>query len=187
MNKAVPPQLRIIESFPEPEFTALRTVAFADFGEPSALLAAALAEEASRRPKLPGQHEEQIPHQLRIGAFLEERLVAWSFSKSEGSSLLHMVNSGVLPDLQRRGIYSLLVEATITYAHTWGFSKISSRHVPSNIAVIIPKLRLGFVISGFEYSEVYGPLVHLNYLVGDKRRELYRARSVPVVPTVDNS
>ena len=94
-----------------------------------------------------------------------------------------MVNSGVSPGLRRRGIYSRLVEATIAHADSHGFFRIISRHVPSNNAVIIPKLRLGFMVSGFEYSEVYGPLVRLTYLIGHKRRELYRARSMPVVPS----
>ena len=120
---------------------------------------------------------------FEVGAFVGDQLVAWSFSKGEGSQL-HMVNSGVLPNLRRRGIYSSLVEATISYAEANGFSKIFSRHVPSNNAVIIPKLRLGFIVSAFEYSEVYGPLVHLTYITGTKRRELYRVRSAPIVPPV---
>ena len=143
MNEQASPQSRIVERFPEPEFSALRNAAFADFGECSALLSEVLAEEADRRLNRP---EERVPQELRIGAFIEDRLVAWSYSKVEGSQL-HMVNSGVLPDLRRKGIYSRLVEATITYAGRSGFAKIFSRHVPSDNAVIIPKLRLGFMAS----------------------------------------
>lgn len=174
------PQLRILESFPEPEFTALRNVAFADFGERSGLLTDVLADEANRRPQVSGPEAPIL--QLRIGAFIDDRLVAWSYSRGEDTQL-HMVNSGVSPGLRRRGIYSRLVEATIAHADSHGFLRIISRHVPSNNAVIIPKLRLGFMVSGFEYSEVYGPLVRLTYLIGHKRRELYRARSMPVVPS----
>jgi ribosomal protein S18 acetylase RimI-like enzyme len=94
-----------------------------------------------------------------------------------------MVNSGVLPEFRGRGIYSDLVKAAISHADAHGLFKIISRHVPSNNAVIIPKLRLGFIVSAFEYSEVYGPLVHLTYLIGEKRRELYLARSKPLVPS----
>ena len=181
MNDVIFPRLRIMENFPEPEFTALRDVAFADFGEPSRLLADVLADETLKaRPETSGPNEKSP--QLRIGAFIENRLVGWSYAKGEGSQL-HMVNSGVLPDLRRQGIYFRLVEATITYAGTYGFNKIFSRHVPTNNAVIVPKLRLGFMVSGFEYSEVYGPLVHLTYLVGNKRRELYRTQSRPIVPS----
>ena len=54
---------------------------------------------------------------------------------------------------------------------------VNSRHAASNTAVLIAKMRLGFLVSGFEYSEVYGPLVQLSHLVGEARRRLYQARS----------
>ena len=38
-------------------------------------------------------------------------------------------------------------------------------------------LGAGFFVSGFEYSEVYGPLARLSYLPGNLRRNLYQARS----------
>jgi ribosomal protein S18 acetylase RimI-like enzyme len=177
------PQLRILESFPEPEFTTLRTAAFADFGVSSKLLAEVLADETNRRSQV-SRPESHFPQQLRIGAFIDDRLVGWSYSRGEDNQL-HMVNSGIFPEFRRRGIYSDLVKATIAYADTHGFLKIISRHVPSNNAVIIPKLRLGFMVSAFEYSEVYGPLVHLTYLIGSKRRELYQTRSMPIVPSIE--
>ncbi len=40
-------QLRILENFLEPEFTILRTAAFANFGEASKLLSNVLADEAN--------------------------------------------------------------------------------------------------------------------------------------------
>jgi ribosomal protein S18 acetylase RimI-like enzyme len=120
------PQVRVIESFPEPKFTALRNAAFADFGERSALLADVLADEAIRRIEV-SVLEEQIPQQLRIGAFINNQLVAWSYARGEDNQL-HMVNSGVSPDLRRQGIYSRLVAETIAYADLRGFTKIISRH-----------------------------------------------------------
>jgi ribosomal protein S18 acetylase RimI-like enzyme len=175
------PQLRILESFPEPEFSNLRTAAFADFGVGSTLLADVLAEEATRWSQV-FDPESDFPEQLRIGAFVDGQLVGWSYSRREDNQL-HMINSGVLAEFRGRGIYSDLVKATIAYADAHGFLKIVSRHVPSNNAVMIPKLRLGFIVSAFEYSEVYGPLVHLTYLISLKRRELYQTRSMPIVPS----
>jgi len=174
-------QIRILESFPEPEFTALRTTAFSDFGEASALLPAVLADEAQRRSQVT-ESESLSPTQLRIGAFIDNRLVGWSYSECEGRQL-HTIHSGVHPDFRSRGIYADLVRATINYADAHAFLRIISRHVPSNNAVIIPKLRLGFLVSAFEYSEVYGPVIHLTYLVGKLRRELYRVRATPIVPS----
>ena len=107
-------------------------------------------------------------------------MIGWTYAHSQGSALLHMVNSGVAVAERRNGIYSELVKIVVTHAHNNGYSAILSRHVASNNAVIIAKLKLGFVVSGFEYSEVYGPLVRLTYLVGSLRRQLYQIRSNPI-------
>src|SRR5690349_21189281 len=105
MSSHASPQLRILKSFPEPEFTALRNVAFLDFGERSGLLTDVLADEANRRHQVSGPEAQIL--QLRIGAFIDDRLVGWSYSRGEDTQL-HMVNSGVSPGLRRRGIYSRL-------------------------------------------------------------------------------
>ena len=70
-----------------------------------------------------------------------------------------MLNSGVANAERRKGVYSQLVKAVLGHAESRGYAAVTSRHVAANVAVIIAKLRLSFQISGFEYSEVYGPLV----------------------------
>lgn len=173
-------ELRTLGAFPEPAFTELRIAAFEGFGVQSALLSEVLADEAERRSS-PSASGEEHTRKLRIGAFLDGQLVGWSYSQEQGDEL-HMINSGVHPRFRCRGIYRELVTQTISYAGTQGFVKIVSRHVPTNNHVIIPKLRLGFMVSAFEYSEIYGPLVHLTYLVGSQRRHLYQARARPIIP-----
>lgn len=172
-------QLRVVDSFPEPEFTALQAAAFADFGVPSELLTEVLADESVRDPKASGR-EFLFPEQFRVGAFVQDRMVGWSYSRGEGNEV-RMVNSGIYPEFRRKGIYSAMVRETISWAEERNFRRVFSRHVPGSNAVLIPKLRLGFLVSAFEYSEVYGPLVHLSYVIGTKRRELYRSRSAPIV------
>ena len=58
--------------------------------------------------------------------------------------------------------------------------RAEKKRSPTAAPRAIAKLRLGFQVSGFEYSEVYGPLVRLTYLVGEARRNLYKARTVPI-------
>ena len=81
---------------------------------------------------------------------------------------------------RRTGIYSELARLVIDEAKSRGYSVIWSRHAANNNAVIVAKLKLGFFVSGFEYSEVYGPLVRLTYLLREKRRQLYQARAKPI-------
>lgn len=176
----MPIVIRTLDAFPEPAFTALRTAAFADFGEESQILTETIADETEFRSHL-RQSDSQIRNELKIGAFSDDQIVGWSYSRGE-DKILHMMNSGVLHEFRGQGIYSELAKSTISYAIKNGFLKIFSRHSPSNNAIIVPKLRLGFFVSAFEYSEEYGPLVHLTYLVSQRRRELYRTRSKPIVP-----
>ena len=167
---------RVVGAFPEPEFSALVDEAFADY-VPSELLADVAREEAVARV---GALEPSTEGALRIGAFRGETLIGWTFALPEGMSLLCMINSGVTPAEQRKGIYSELARLVIEHAKSRGFTAILSRHAANNNAVIIAKLKLGFFIAGFEYSEVYGPLVRLIYLLGDQRRNLYKSRSSPI-------
>ena len=83
---------------------------------------------------------------------------------------------------RRKGIYSQLVQAVLAHAEAQGCAVVTSRHVAANVGVIIAKLRLGFLVSGFEYSEVYGPLVRLTYRVREERRKLYGSRAAPIRP-----
>ena len=167
---------RVVEQFPEPAFSALTEEAFSDY-EPSELLTDVANQEAAAKRGTANAAGEGA---LRIGAFRVDSLVGWTFALPEGTSHLYMINSGVAPAERHQGIYSELVRLVIEHAKSRGYVAIVSRHAANNNAVIIAKLKLGFFVSGFEYSEVYGPLVRLTFLVGELRRNLYRTRSAPI-------
>jgi ribosomal protein S18 acetylase RimI-like enzyme len=166
---------RIVESFPEPAFCDLAAEAFSNF-ETSDLLSSVLTHEAATAPA----GHDAAKGALRIAAFRGETLVGWTYARAEAGGRLQMVNSGVAASDRRRGIYSALVRRVVDQARSQGYVAVMSRHVASNNAVIIAKLKQGFVVSGFEYSEVYGPLVRLTCLLGELRRSLYHARSRPL-------
>ena len=167
---------RVLDEFPEPNYTALVDEAFSNYLE-SELLSAVAREEAAAKAVSPAA---KIADALRIGAFRGEKLVGWTYASPEGSSLLYMINSGVTPSERKNGIYSELARLVIEHARARGYVAILSRHAANNNAVIIAKLKLGFFVSGFEYSEVYGPLIRLTYLLGKLRRTLYQDRSNPI-------
>lgn len=166
----------LVEQFPEPAFSALARDAFSDY-EPSALLTSVLDSESAARADQTASADEGA---LRIVVFRAEALVGWTYARRDAAQHLHMINSGVAREERRKGIYSHLVHLTIEHARSHGCVSIMSRHAASHNPVIVAKLRLGFFVSGFEYSEVYGPLVRLTYLLDDLRRELYRERSRPI-------
>jgi GNAT superfamily N-acetyltransferase len=168
--------LRVVDAFPEPEISSLRGEVFADF-EQSALLARVLASESAVRGK---ESTPPVQSPFRVAAFRGDALIGWTYGYREGSNRFCMLNSGVAGTERRKGVYTQLVQAVLAHAKDQGYASITSRHVADNAAVLIAKLRLGFQVSGFEYSEVYGPLVRLTYLVGEARRNLYKARTVPI-------
>ena len=98
------PQLRILEGGSSQICELWLGKALADFGVGSKLLADVLADEATRQSQVLGP-ESQFPQQLRIGAFIDDRLVGWSYTRGEDNQL-HMINSGIFSEFRRRGIYS---------------------------------------------------------------------------------
>jgi ribosomal protein S18 acetylase RimI-like enzyme len=167
---------RIVEKFPEPQFSKLSREAFAEH-EPSRLLTDVVAREEAAASGMPPAAETGA---LRIGCFRGDALLAWTYARRAEGRQLHMINSGVAPAERHRGVYSQLGKMTIEHAHAQGYAAIASRHAAHNNAVLIAKLKLGFFVSGFEYSEVYGPLVRLTYMVSELRRSLYQTRSRPL-------
>lgn len=164
---------RVLDKFPEPEFSVLAAEAFSDWAT-SELLADVLTTEAAIRPKSLSAVDDGA---LRIGAFQGDSLIGWTLARPQGEGHLHMINSGVAPAHRNQGVYSKLVQRVIEHARSYGYVDIQSRHAASNNAVIVAKLKLGFFVSGFEYSEVYGPLVRLTFLLGELRRTLHKTRS----------
>ena len=88
-----------------------------------------------------------------------------------------MMNSVVFPDYRRRGHYTRLVQATIVEAKLAGFQVVTSNHVCTNNAVIIPKLKLDFKITGFEMSDEFGVIVKLTHFLNPTRSKAIEFRS----------
>ena len=170
--------LRVVDEFPEPAFSALAREAFSDY-QASELLTDVLNAEAAAAARVEGP-AAVCESALRIGAFRGDSLVGWTFARAEGANHLHMINSGVAAAQRRQGVYSKLTQFVIEHARSHGYVASHSRHAANNNAVIVAKLKLGFFVSGFEYSEVYGPLVRLTLLLGELRRTLHQIRSSPI-------
>ena len=174
-----PVTLHALDVVPEAELAALSDEIFGD-EQPSDLLAEVLAAEAAARR---AQAQEEAPGRFGLAAFRGGKLVGWTEGFRVGTNQFHMLNSGVAMAERRNGVYSQLVRAVLVHAQEQGYVAVKSLHVAANSPVIIAKLRLGFHISGFEYSEVYGPLVQLKHLIGETRRHLYKARTAAIRPS----
>lgn len=115
-----------------------------------------------------------------------DKIIGWSFGIQRTYQDFYMVNAAVFPEYRRRGIYTELMRRAVEYITDLGFQRIYSRHKMSNNEIIIPKLKFGFVITGFEVGDVFGNLVELSYYTNSKRRELLDIRTGMRKPTSED-
>lgn len=117
------------------------------------------------------------PWRLDLGLFYQDRFVGWSCGRQMDREKYYMGNSAVFPEHRGKGLYKNLLKIVIECATAEGFQIICSRHAATNSAVIVPKLKAGFVISGFEMSDTFGLLVHLSYFTDEIRRKVMDVRA----------
>lgn len=123
------------------------------------------------------------PYKLHLGVFdSKDQFVGWSWGYQENATTFHMVNSAILVNHRRKGLYSLLLNKCLELISNKGFQVIYSRHCATNNAVIIPKLKAGFIISKMEIDDRFGVLIHLHYYTNQKRREIMDYRSGQIHP-----
>jgi GNAT superfamily N-acetyltransferase len=133
------------------------------------------AENLSKRRAL-SDNLAQIA-QFYLLAYCDTQVVGWSYGRQETRDTYYMVNSAVLPQWRRQGIYRHMMDRVIEKCVQAGFSHIYSRHHCSNNAVIIAKLHKGFMISGMEIVPVFGTLVRLSYFSTKENADIFCFRT----------
>ena len=161
--------LRTVEKFAEPEFTGLVNQLLHDpdrvevmqrlFGPPGTPPVASQAQ------------------QVRVGAFDGERLVGWSHAFLAPGGLLYVANSAVHPEYRRQGLYTRLVAAIEDEARALRCLRVESHHRTANAAVLIAKLKAGYVVTGTEFSTEMGLLVKLCKHLDAARDAVFHARA----------
>ncbi|MFG1485183.1 GNAT family N-acetyltransferase [Halobacteriovorax sp. RZ-2] len=126
------------------------------------------------------------PYQLCLAAFdKDENFIGWSWGFQENSTTYYMCNSAVLPEYRRHGIYGAMLDKTLAILEAEGFQMVYSRHCATNNAVIIPKLKAGFLISKMEIDDKFGVLIHLHHYFNEKRKKVMDYRAGQVKPDTE--
>lgn len=116
-------------------------------------------------------------YDLRLGFFHAGNMVGWNYGMQVTADTFRMVTTGILPEYQHRGIYSTFLPVVTEQIKKEGFQIVLSRHYATDNQVIIPKLRFGFLISGFELTDEFGLLLRLSYFFNETRRKIFHMRS----------
>ena len=113
---------------------------------------------------------------LNLALFKGDKLAGWSFGWQKDSECYYMTNSAILEEHRRQGLYSALLKKVVEIAREKGFQIIFSRHTATNNAILVPKLKAGFIISAMEISDTFGLLIHLRYYTNPLRRKMMDVR-----------
>jgi hypothetical protein len=122
------------------------------------------------------------PYRIRLGVFFQGTPVGWSTGLQTDRETFYMINSAIFPEHRQKGLYQLLLGQVVTLAAEQGFQLITSRHIATNSAILIPKLKAGFVITGFELSDTFGMMVTLTYHTNPLRRRILDFRAGQTFP-----
>lgn len=117
------------------------------------------------------------PFDLRLGFYDGKKMIGWHYGKQVDAETFRMVTSGILPEYQCKGIYSRSLAPILEEVRRAGFQTVLSRHYATDNGVIVPKLKFGFLVSGFELTDQFGLLLRLSYYFNETRRKILHMRS----------
>ncbi len=123
---------------------------------------------------------------IHIGLYHRQReFIGWHVGEQYPFGRFYMTNTGILPEHQNKGIYTALLPIVIEMVRERGYQRIFSRHVASNNAVLVPKLKAGFQITSIEIDDQWGVLLHLTYFFNPLRRKALAFRTGETIPDAE--
>ena len=96
-------------------------------------------------------------------------VIGWTNAYQKDPETLYMLKTALDPAHRGKGLYSRMLQLVIEHARAEGFQLITSKHRVSNNAVIIPKLKAGFLITSMTVDERFGTVVYLTKYLHPQR------------------
>ncbi|MEF2277137.1 GNAT family N-acetyltransferase [Deinococcus sp. YIM 134068] len=103
-------------------------------------------------------------------------VVGWHSARQWDERTMYMSNTALLPGHRGRGLYTRLLPHLLAAFRAEGYTLVRSHHHATNNAVIVPKLRAGFVIAGLEVNH-HGMMAVLLHSFDPVYREYLDVRS----------
>lgn len=133
---------------------------------------------------------ERLEHRILFES--EGALVGGYWGSQDSEGRYAMVVSVFAAAHRGRGLYTALLPRVVDAARASGFREMYSRHRADNNAILVPKLKAGFVIAGFEVAPRWGLCIWLRkylvdsfehvheYRVDGTHGDMLRAQGLPV-------
>lgn len=176
MNKHLPSDFSLIPADPNTFWEELGDNYHQVFSNRRAIdVHSMLTQEERDRLKA---NRKNYPQIASLAFFLKKgsQLVGWHIGDVKEPDVYYMRNSAIVADFRGQKLYEKMLLEVMGILKEKGFQVLTSTHHGNNPAVIIPKLRCGFVISGSEMHERFGFLIHMKYLFNEKRRQSYNTQ-----------
>lgn len=116
-------------------------------------------------------------YRLRLYILKGNTRIGWFLGEQISRETFYMRNTGIFKEYRNKGVYTRLLLLLIEILREKGFQKITSSHIVTNNNVIVPKLKAGFLISGFEISDRFGLIIKLTYNFNETRNKVLRYRT----------
>lgn len=84
--------------------------------------------------------------------------------------------SVVHPEYRRQGVYTALMDVILDYTQRAGFSVVHSTHCPSNLSILIAKMKKGFYICAMNISPEFGPEITLSFFHNETCKKAFLFR-----------
>ncbi|UOE99809.1 GNAT family N-acetyltransferase [Bdellovibrio reynosensis] len=123
--------------------------------------------------KISDRKKNDQRYRLRLLAYEGSEVIGWHFGYAVDAETYYMQNSAIVPAYRKRGAYSKLLDHVLHILTEEGFQVVTSNHHPNNSAVLIPKLKKGFVISSMQFHERFKFLIELRLFLNKERRTAY--------------
>lgn len=101
------------------------------------------------------------------------KIIGWFQGEMDDFETFYMRNTGILPQFQKKGIYSAFLKTFEKYIFELGYARIASHHSPTNALILSLKIKAGYVIVGEETHERWGNLIKVVKFKSKKRYEYF--------------
>lgn len=125
------------------------------------------------KEKIAERAKNEKRFKLFLAIFKGSEFVGWHFGQATDPETYYMQNSAILEPFRNQGLYTTLLQHTLERLKEEGFQVITSTHHPNNTAVLIPKMKEGFVISSVQFHERFRFLIELKYFFNPERRKAF--------------
>lgn len=100
--------------------------------------------------------------------------IGWSIGEQKESDTFIMQWTGILPEYQNRGIYSAFLRQLLAYLKAIGYARVTSNHFVNNRAVLVAKLKAGFIATGMTLDERWGAVLWLTRYLDEQAEDAFR-------------